>query len=60
MDDLDTQDSQEELSKDDLEVLQAFHDLEFSTTDDSFPREHNTRGLLSRINQSRPIRGISI
>ncbi|MGZ3616872.1 MAG: response regulator [Ktedonobacteraceae bacterium] len=39
MDDLDTQDHHEELSKDDLEVLQAFHDLEFSTTDDSFPLE---------------------
>ena len=37
MDDLDTQDSHEELSKDDLEVLQTFHDLELSTTDDSFP-----------------------
>ncbi|MGZ6367381.1 MAG: response regulator [Ktedonobacteraceae bacterium] len=39
MDDLDTQDHHEELSKDDLEVLHAFHDLEFSTTDDSFPLE---------------------
>ena len=39
MDDLDTQDHNEELSEDDLDVLQAFHDLEFSTTDDSFPRE---------------------
>ena len=39
MDDFDAQDHQEELSKDDLEVLRAFHDLEFSTTDDSFPLE---------------------
>ena len=39
MDDLDTQDHNEELSEDDLDVLQAFHDLEFSTTDDSFPLE---------------------
>ena len=39
MDDLDTQDHHEELSKDDLEVLQAFHDLEFSARDDSFPIE---------------------
>ena len=39
MDDLDTRDHHEELSKGDLEVLQAFHDLEFSTTDDSFPLE---------------------
>src|SRR6266702_7944021 len=37
MDDLDTPDHQEELSKDDLAVLQAFHDLEFSTADNSFP-----------------------
>ena len=43
MDDLDTQDHHEELSKDDLEVLQAFHDLEFSTIVDSFPLEL-TRG----------------
>jgi len=39
MDDLDTQDHDEELSKDDLDVLQAFHDLEFSTTDEAFPLE---------------------
>jgi chemosensory pili system protein ChpA (sensor histidine kinase/response regulator) len=39
MDDLDAQEDQEELSKDDLEVLRAFHDLDFSTTDDSFPHE---------------------
>jgi chemosensory pili system protein ChpA (sensor histidine kinase/response regulator) len=39
MDDLDTQDHHEDLSKDDLEVLQAFHDLEFSTTNNSFPLE---------------------
>jgi hypothetical protein len=39
MDDADTPDHQEELSKDDLEVLQAFHDLEFSTADNSFPVE---------------------
>ena len=37
MDDLDTPDHQEELSKDDLAVLQAFHELEFSTADNSFP-----------------------
>jgi len=36
MDDLDAPGHQEGLSKDDLEVLQAFHDLEFTTTDDSF------------------------
>ncbi len=35
MDDLDSPDHQEELSKDDLEVLRAFHDLESSTADDS-------------------------
>src|SRR5260370_34939999 len=40
MDDLDSPDHQEELSKDDLEVLRAFHDLEeFTTSDDSFPQE---------------------
>src|SRR4249920_1625729 len=39
MDDLDGQDHQEELSKDDLAVLRAFHDLEFSTADNSFPLE---------------------
>jgi chemotaxis protein histidine kinase CheA/ActR/RegA family two-component response regulator len=39
MDDLDAQHHQEELSKDDLEVLQTFHDLDFSTSDDSFPYE---------------------
>jgi hypothetical protein len=40
MDDLDSPDHQEELSKDDQEVLRAFHDLEESTTsNDSFPQE---------------------
>jgi chemosensory pili system protein ChpA (sensor histidine kinase/response regulator) len=39
MDDLDAQDQQEELSEDDLEVLRVFHDLEFATTDNSFPLE---------------------
>ncbi len=39
MDNSDAPDQQEELSKDDLEVLQTFHDLEFSTADDSFPLE---------------------
>jgi chemosensory pili system protein ChpA (sensor histidine kinase/response regulator) len=39
MDDLDAQDHQDELSKDDLEVLRTFHDLEFSTMDTSFPLE---------------------
>jgi len=39
MDDLDAQDHEEELSKDDLEVLRAFHDLEFATIDYSFPLE---------------------
>jgi chemosensory pili system protein ChpA (sensor histidine kinase/response regulator) len=39
MNDLGTQGHDEELSKDDLEVLQAFHNLESSTTDDSFPLE---------------------
>ena len=39
MDDLDSPDHQEELSKDDQEVLRAFHDLEESTTsNDSFPQ----------------------
>jgi len=37
MDDLDAPDHQEELSKDDLAVLQAFHDREFSTADNAFP-----------------------
>ena len=37
MDDLEAQDHQEELSEDDLEVLRAFHEHEFATTDDSFP-----------------------
>jgi chemosensory pili system protein ChpA (sensor histidine kinase/response regulator) len=50
MDDFDTQDHQEELSKDDLEVLRAFHTLEFSTTDDSFPNA-TTHGA-SHIDQS--------
>ena len=37
MDDFDLPDHQEELSKEDMEVLQAFHDLKESTTsDDSF------------------------
>ncbi len=39
MDDLDAQDHQEELSEDDLAVLRAFHELEFATTNDSFPLE---------------------
>src|SRR6266851_4661012 len=40
MDDLDSPDHQEELSKDDQEVLRAFHDLEESTTsNDSFPQK---------------------
>src|SRR6266851_5561283 len=39
MDDFDSPDHQEELSKDDQEVLRAFHDLEESTTsNDSFPQ----------------------
>src|SRR5271169_2394093 len=37
MDDLDAPDHPEELSKDDLEVLQAFHDFEFSTADHLSP-----------------------
>ena len=40
MDDFDSLDHQEELSQEDREVLQAFHDLEESTTsDDSFLRK---------------------
>src|SRR5712692_10060316 len=40
MDDFDSPDHQEELSKEDMEVLQAFHDLEESiTSDDSFPQK---------------------
>ncbi len=39
MDDFDAPDHQEELSKDDLEVLRAFHELEFSSANDSFPFE---------------------
>ena len=50
MDDFDTQDHQEELSKDDLEVLRAFHALEFSTTDDSFSNE--TAPGASLVHQS--------
>ncbi|HWZ20200.1 MAG TPA: response regulator [Ktedonobacteraceae bacterium] len=50
MDDFDTQDHQEELSKGDLEVLRAFHALEFSTPDDSFP--HQTTPGASLIDQS--------
>jgi CheY-like chemotaxis protein len=37
MDDADTPDHQEELSKDDLAVLRAFHNLDFSTADNSSP-----------------------
>src|SRR5215471_11082710 len=39
MDDLDTPDHRDELSQDDLDVLQAFHDLELSTSDDPSLRE---------------------
>ena len=39
MDDLDAQDHQEDLSEDDLGVLHAFHDLEFSAIDDLYPLE---------------------
>ncbi|HYB01418.1 MAG TPA: response regulator [Ktedonobacteraceae bacterium] len=39
MDDFDTLDRQEELSKDDLEVLQTFHNLDFSSSDPSFPSD---------------------
>src|SRR6266480_5775833 len=46
MDDLDAPDHQEELSKDDLEVLRAFHDLEFPTADDSFPLEKTPETAL--------------
>lgn len=44
MDDFDTQSHKEELSHEELEVLQAFHDLEFSTTDSetSFETRHGT------------------
>ncbi len=50
MDDFDAQDHQEDLSQDDLEVLRAFHALEFSTADDSFP--HETTPGASLIDQS--------
>ena len=58
MDDFDPQDHQEELSKDDLEVLRAFHALEFSTADDSFP--HETTPGAPLIEQNRSIRDISL
>lgn len=47
MDDSDTQDQSEELSKDDLAVLEAFHHLEFPTTDDSFPLETTPEASLT-------------
>src|SRR5438094_2663648 len=47
MDDLDAPDHQEELSKDDLAVLRAFHDLESSTTDNSFPVEKTPETSLT-------------
>ena len=39
MDDFDTSDRQEDLSKDDLEVLQTFHNLDLSSLDTSFPSD---------------------
>ena len=39
MDDLDARHHREELSKDDLKVLQTFHDHDFSTSDDLLPHE---------------------
>ena len=60
MDDLDDQDHQEELSKDDLAVLRAFHDLEFSSADNSFPLETTPGTPLTNSIKNRPIRGISV
>jgi chemosensory pili system protein ChpA (sensor histidine kinase/response regulator) len=47
MDDLDAQDHQEELTENDREVLRAFHDLEFATTEDSLHLETTPGAALT-------------
>jgi chemosensory pili system protein ChpA (sensor histidine kinase/response regulator) len=47
MDDLDAQNHQEELSEDDLGVLHAFHDFEFSAVNDPFPLETTSGNALT-------------